>query len=183
MITKTTKLDSQYMDLFEEIYEKSNHNIKVDTLEQFFGSIQEIAALDANTRRFQIAAIPEPTQEEINQRIQSQLTEVIQDVLDAKAKELNYDSCLSVCSYIDTGIQKFDDEGRAFRTWRSQVWALGYQILDEVTKGLRSIPTEQELIALLPELTIEYTVIESEPSSEVVEQEIEQPSQPEEQTC
>ena len=51
MITKTTKLDSQYMDLFEEIYEKSNHNIKVDTLEQFFGSIQEIAALDSKFLR------------------------------------------------------------------------------------------------------------------------------------
>jgi hypothetical protein len=33
MITKTTNLDSQYMSLFDEIYEKSNHAIKVDSLE------------------------------------------------------------------------------------------------------------------------------------------------------
>ena len=74
MITKTTNLDAQYMDLFEEIYEKSNHNIKVDTLEQFFGSIQEIAALDdkflrlpldepmfeidANSRKINVDATP-----------------------------------------------------------------------------------------------------------------------------
>lgn len=100
---------------------------------------------------------PEPTQEEIEAQIQKQLTDTVQRVLDNKAQELNYDSCLSVCSYIDTGVQKFDDEGNAFRAWRSQVWAKGYEILAEVQEGKREIPTEEELIAELPELVIEYT--------------------------
>lgn len=98
-----------------------------------------------------------PTQEEIEARIQKQLTDAVQHVLDAKAQELLYDSCLSVCSYIDTGVQKFDDEGRAFRAWRSQVWAKGYEILAQVQEGKREIPTEEELIAELPELVIEYS--------------------------
>ena len=51
MITKTTNLDSQYMDLFEEIKEKSQGTITVENLEQFFGSIQEIAALDSKYLR------------------------------------------------------------------------------------------------------------------------------------
>ena len=95
----------------------------------------------------------EPTPEEI----QKQLTDAVQHVLDAKAQELNYDSCLSVCSYIDTGVPKFDAEGKAFRAWRSAVWAKGYEILAEVQAGKREIPTEEELIAELPELVIEYT--------------------------
>lgn len=101
---------------------------------------------------------PQEPQEQINARIQKQLTDAVQRHLDSKAQELNYDSCLSVCSYIDTGIQKFDEEGRAFRKWRSQVWAKGYEILAQVQSGERDIPTEEELIAELPELVIEYEV-------------------------
>ena len=100
---------------------------------------------------------PEPTQEEIEARIQKQLTNAVQRFLDKKAQDLNYDSCLSVCSYIDTGVQKFDDESRAFRKWRSAVWAKGYKILDLVKVGEMAIPSEEELIAMMPELVIEYT--------------------------
>lgn len=102
-------------------------------------------------------AHPEPTEEEKNAQLQAHLTSVVQNVLDEEAKKLGYDSCLSVCSYIDTGVQKFDDEGRAFRKWRSEVWSKGYEILDEVLAGTREIPTEEELLAELPKLTIVYT--------------------------
>lgn len=115
--------------------------------------IEEIEPIDG-IRRFEVKAIPEPTQEEI----QARLTQVVQKHLDAKAQELLYDDCNSVCTYIDTGVPKFDDEGRAFRAWRSAVWAKCYEILDEVKAGTRSIPTEEELIAELPELTIAYSV-------------------------
>lgn len=105
---------------------------------------------------YEVVAIPEPTVEEIQERIQKQLTDAVQHVLDSKAQELNYDNCLSVCSYIDTGVAKFDAEGKAFRAWRSAVWAKGYEILAEVQEGKREIPTEEELIAELPELVIVY---------------------------
>lgn len=51
MITKTTNLDSQYMELFKEIEDKSQGKIKVENLEQFFGCIQEIADLDSKFLR------------------------------------------------------------------------------------------------------------------------------------
>ena len=95
----------------------------------------------------------EKTQQE---KIQKKLTQSVQDILDAKAQELLYDSCLSVCSYIDTGVPKFDAEGRAFRAWRSAVWAKGYEILAQVQAGQRAIPTEEQLIAELPKLVINY---------------------------
>lgn len=92
----------------------------------------------------------------VREIVQKQLTDAVQRVLDNKAQELLYDNCLSVCSYIETGVQKFDDEGKAFRAWRSAVWAKGYEILAQVQAGQREIPTEEELIAELPELVIEY---------------------------
>lgn len=105
---------------------------------------------------YEAVAIPEPSQEEKQAKLQKQLTDAVQHVLDAKAQELNYDSCLSVCSYIDTGVPKFDAEGRAFRAWRSAVWAKGYEILAQVQSGQRAIPTEAELISELPKLVINY---------------------------
>ena len=113
--------------------------------------IEELKAVEG-VRQFKVVAIPEPTAEEL----QKQLTDVVQHVLDSKAQELNYDSCLSVCSYIDTGVDKFDAEGKSFRAWRSAVWAKGYEILAEVQEGKREIPTEEELIAELPKLVINY---------------------------
>ena len=105
---------------------------------------------------YEVVAIPAPTPEEIAEKIQKQLTDAVQNVLDSKAQELLYDSCLSVCSYVDTGVAKFDAEGRAFRTWRSAVWAKGYDILAQVQSGQRAIPTEEQLIAELPKLVINY---------------------------
>ena len=119
--------------------------------------IEEIEPINEGVRRFQIIAVPEPTIDELQEQIQKQLTDAVQHVLDAKAQELNYDSCLSVCSYVDTGVSKFDDEGRAFRFWRSAVWLKGYEILAEVQAGERKMPTDEELLAMLPKLEISYS--------------------------
>ena len=118
--------------------------------------IEEVEPNAEGVRCFQIVAPVEPTKEEIEAQIQSQLTQAVQHVLDSKAQELNYDNCLSVCSYIDTGVPKFDAEGKAFRAWRSAVWAKGYEILAQVQAGQRAIPTEEQLLAELPKLVINY---------------------------
>ena len=46
MITKTLNLDEAYQELFDEVRVKSNGAIDVDNLDAFYGSIEEIAALD-----------------------------------------------------------------------------------------------------------------------------------------
>lgn len=73
-----------------------------------------------------------------------------------KQRNSGYDSCLSVCSYVNTGVAKFDAEGEAFRSWRSAVWDKGYQILDAVLAGTMDIPTYEELVDMLPKLEIVY---------------------------
>lgn len=93
---------------------------------------------------------------ETEQQIVARLTTGVQNLLDRQAGQLNYDSCLSVCSYSNTGNAKFDAEGAAFRKWRSDVWETCYRVLAECKAGTREIPTLQELISELPELVITY---------------------------
>ena len=107
-------------------------------------------------RRFQIVAVPEPTLEEQAAALQKHYTVLIQRLLDTEAQKLGYDDCKSVCTYVDTGVAKFDCEGVAFRKWRSAVWDKGYELLAEVQAGTRPVPTEEELGKLLPKLEIVY---------------------------
>lgn len=74
--------------------------------------ITELEPLNG-VRQFQIVAIPESTEEEIKAQLQAQYTNYIQSILDDEAKKLGYDSCLSVCSYVNTGVTKFDAERRS----------------------------------------------------------------------
>ena len=89
-----------------------------------------------------------PTAEEIQQ----QLTAAVQRHMDTTVQTRGYDNILSACSYVNTGIERFDIEGSACRDWRSTVWDKCYAILAEVKAGTREIPTEEELISELPKL-------------------------------
>ena len=89
------------------------------------------------------------------EEVQAMLTAKVQKHLDTTAQKLGYDSCLSVCSYVNTGVAKFDEEGEAFRKWRSAVWAKGYEIVAEVQAETREIPTEEELMMELPLLVLD----------------------------
>ena len=106
-----------------------------------------------------------PTPEEQEALLQKQYTAFIQQHLDETAYSYGYTginegvpgACNSVCTYENTGIAKFDDEGRAFKVWRSAVWAKGYEVLAEVQAGTRPIPTEREILDMLPKLEVIYT--------------------------
>ena len=84
----------------------------------------------------------------------------IQSVLDEVAFAHGYTgadngvrgACHSVCTYIDTGVVKFDQEGKLFRRWRSAIWNCAFQIFDEVKNKTRSMPTLDEFLELLPKL-------------------------------
>lgn len=102
--------------------------------------------------------------------LEEQYTAQVQAMLDEAAKALGYDNCLSVCSYIETGVEKFDKEGVQFRRWRSAIWARGYELLDEVKAGARPVPTPEELPGLMPKL---------EEFAEVMQGKADNPEQPE----
>ena len=89
-----------------------------------------------------------PTAEEIQQ----QLTAAVQRHMDTTVQTRGYDNILSACSYVNTGIERFDIEGAACRAWRSTVWDKCYAILAEVKAGTRAVPTAEELISELPKM-------------------------------
>lgn len=84
------------------------------------------------------------------------LSTAVKCYTDKKAAEYGYDDCQSVCSYINTGVQKFDDEGESFRVWRSAVWLLFDETISSCKREGKPFPTVQELLGMLPELVVTY---------------------------
>ena len=85
-------------------------------------------------------------------KVQRELTAMVQEYMDKAVMARGYDGILSACSYVDTGVEKFDTEGAKCREWRSAVWAKCYEVLDDVLQGNRAVPTAEELLAMLPKL-------------------------------
>ena len=85
----------------------------------------------------------------------ARLITAVQRFMDAKAQEHGYDDIFTAVTYAEEStVAQFQAEGKAFRQWRSAVWAFCYAYLDEVTAGTKPVPTEAELIALLPALSL-----------------------------
>lgn len=114
-----------------------------------------------NGKKYLESEVPAYTEEELTKKY----TILIQAILDKTAYSYGYTgidegvpgACNSVCTYGDTGVQKFDDEGRAFKKWRSAVWKKALEILSLVKSGEIGIPSEEDLIEMLPKLEIIYT--------------------------
>jgi len=81
---------------------------------------------------------------------QTRLSAAVQAHLDATARARSYDSALSCVSYIDSTVAQYRAEAATMRDWRDAVWLRCYELLAEVQAGTRPVPTESELIALLP---------------------------------
>lgn len=94
----------------------------------------------------------EQKQAEYEASTQAALTAAVQRHMDSVAGERNYDNIISCCTYATSSNAKFSAEGQAAVAWRDNVWVVCYEVLDEVKSGQRAIPTEAELIALLPAL-------------------------------
>jgi hypothetical protein len=84
------------------------------------------------------------------QATQATLSAAVQAHLDATARARSYDSALSCVSYINSTVTTYQAEAAAMRDWRDAVWLRCYELLAEVQAGTRPIPTEQQLLALLP---------------------------------
>ena len=79
----------------------------------------------------------------------------VQKHLDQAANAAGYDDIKTAVTYADEpSVAKFQNEGKAFREWRSLVWEYCYDRLEAIQAGHESEPTVSELIAELPVLDI-----------------------------
>lgn len=77
-------------------------------------------------------------------------TTAAQVMLDAEARERNYDGILSLCSYATSTVPRFRDEGQAGVRWRDAVWATAYDVLSRFQAGQMATPTVEEFLEMLP---------------------------------
>lgn len=81
--------------------------------------------------------------------------QLVQDYMDGKARELNYDNIATAVTYAEEpAVPKFQAEGQALRAWRSLVWQKCYEILDDVLAGARDVPSDDDLLKELPPLSL-----------------------------
>ena len=80
------------------------------------------------------------------------LTSLIQTALDAFARSGGYDSLLSLCTYATSSVPKFQIEGQYGVELRDQCWTTGYAVLAEIAAGVRDWPTDEEALAMMPEM-------------------------------
>ena len=92
----------------------------------------------------------EPAQEETEEQLIDRLTRAVQGYMDGVAQQRNYDSVLSLCTYATSTVPRFQAEGQAGVLWRDACWQLGYDLIARVRAGEAPIPTEAELLAMLP---------------------------------
>jgi hypothetical protein len=79
----------------------------------------------------------------------------VQDQLNAAAVAAGYDDVGTIVSYAEEpAVPKFQNDGIAFRKWRSLVWAYAYEQLDAVKSGEREQPTVDEFLLELPVLEL-----------------------------
>ena len=86
------------------------------------------------------------------EQIENSYINLIQTHMDSKAQEKKYDNIRSAALRAALPNSPFHDEGVAAGEWMDNCWLIGYQVLAEVKNGERELPTEQEMISLLPEL-------------------------------
>jgi hypothetical protein len=88
-------------------------------------------------------------QQEALKSIQAALTSALDGHLNSTARQRSYDDRFT-CSLRAGYAGPFQAEGHAFAAWMDDCNMVAYQIMADVKKGLRAIPTESELISELP---------------------------------
>lgn len=98
---------------------------------------------------------PVPTSAEVLGATAAAMTAVVQAHMDTQARAHGYDNLLSAISYAnEPAVPAFQADGQAFRAWRSLVWARCHELLAQVQAGTLLVPTETELLAMLPEVAL-----------------------------
>lgn len=95
---------------------------------------------------------PLPVDPPTPEQIQADFTARIQQRLDTFAATRGYDGILSACTYAASANAQFSKEGQYCAAARDATWAKGYEVMNAVKAGTRSMPTWAQLVSELPAL-------------------------------
>lgn len=143
------------LGFYDPLINKGVPDDAVEVLDEDYRALFEAQAIGhrivPNAVGYPVSVAPEPPTYE--QKVKA-FTDLIQSLLDGKAREFGYDDIKTAVTYADEpAVAKFQQEGMALRAWRSQVWAFGYAWLAEVEAGTRPEPTPEEILMALPAFT------------------------------
>jgi hypothetical protein len=96
------------------------------------------------------AEVARITLERTQTRQQVALTAAIRAYIDAPAKAWDYDDAKSAVGYVGDAYAPFDAEGQAIKAFRSECWRVAGIVRSAVLAGERTMPTVEEMLALLP---------------------------------
>ena len=98
-------------------------------------------------------SLVEQLQAEAAKKLITTYTQAMESYMDAKAGERGYDNRYTVSLRVNSPVEKFKLEGQVFMDWMDNCYVLGYQVLADVQNGTRPIPTVEEFLSELPELS------------------------------
>lgn len=92
--------------------------------------------------------------EEFKPEVIKKIKAQAQESLDSFARSKGYDDIVSACSYANSTIPSYAQEGARAVELRDLTWSTLHQYLTDVEAGVKPLPTtEEEIVALIPELT------------------------------
>ena len=119
-------------------------------------AISDTQQSDINGWTYRKDVCPMKTEEQIQQEFAERrfkdIQNAVQNLLDSKAREKNYDNGFAIASYALSTNDIFRSEAARFIAWRDAVWGKCYQILDAYKAGEIEMPSVENVIAVLPEL-------------------------------
>lgn len=78
---------------------------------------------------------PQPTRQEMIERICAEVVTGIQELLDATAHSKGYDSGEMLATYATDPDPEFSAQAQAYVIWRGKLWRKCYQVKDQVIAG------------------------------------------------
>lgn len=92
------------------------------------------------------------------EQIKSEYSTKVQDHLDFTASKLGYDDIKAAVSYADEpSVPKFQDEGKAFRAWRSLMWEYFQDTFKLIEEGELDLMSFEDFLEDAPGITIIYS--------------------------
>ena len=131
-------------------YQKTLVSIAQRIFAEYSGEESRLVITDNHYKTVHISE--EERQKEIAEQRFKDIQNAVQNLLDSKAREKNYDNGFAIASYALSTNDIFRSEAARFIAWRDAVWGKCYQILDAYKAGEIEMPSVENVIAVLPEL-------------------------------